>query len=329
MNDDPETTPPPMDPSAAQAPSSEPLSSTTQIISWPAPHDDLAAMDAPQYPPGLSMLPPRPKLIPHLGHFCVFVVLVIFTLIASAIATLVGLHIAMPRIPLGKLIAVIQQNIVIAIAMQGVWYGVLWGVCALIFGLWWKATAATSFAQGIHWNGAVMRRWAILLAGIGIATGFLITIAGNFVPMPKAPPILEDLTKSRAGAWILMAFGVTLAPLTEELAFRGLLLPGLINVFRWLEQRRAMTERAVRTVGIPLSILLTSIPFALMHAQQVSDSWGPVLLIGCVSIILCIVRLRTGSMASSVLVHAFYNLTLFTGLLIQTDGFRHLQKLKG
>jgi hypothetical protein len=54
-----------------------------------------------------------------------------------------------------------------------------------------------------------------------------------------------------------------------------------------------------------------------------------VLLIGCVSVVLCFVRLKTNSLASSIVVHSFYNLTLFTGLLIQTDGFRHLEKLKG
>ena len=32
--------------------------------------------------------------------------------------------------------------------------------------------------------------------------------------------------------------------------------------------------------------------------------------------------------AAGFLVHACYNLTLFTGLLIQTDGFKHLDKLK-
>ena len=327
MNDDPEYPPAPTDP--AQGPSAEPLSSTAQIINWPAPHDDLAQMEFSQYAANVRVLPPRPKFIPHLGHFCAFIALLVVTLIAALIGTLIVVHVEMPRVPLPKLPGVVAQNIVIGISMQVFWYGLLWGLCALVFGLWWKASAGMSFAQGIHWNSAVVRRWAVVLAGIGFATGLLITLAGNFVPMPKAPPILEDLTRSRLGAWILMAFGVTLAPLTEELAFRGLLLPGLVNVFRWLEQRRAITETVVRTVGIPLSVLLTSLPFALMHAQQVSDSWGPVLLIGCVSIVLCIVRLRTGSLASSVVVHAFYNLTLFTGLLIQTDGFRHLEKLKG
>lgn len=329
MIDDPEYRSASTDNATADS-SSAPLADNSSF-GWPAPHDDLARMQFPesQFSPGMPLTPAQPKLIPHLGHFCVFVVLVLFTLIGSAIATLVGLHIAMPRTPLPRLIGVVTQNIVIAISMQAVWYGVLWALTALVFGLWWKASAGISFAKGISWNGAAVRRWVFPLAGIGVATGLLITLAGNFVPMPKAPPILEDLTKSRAGAWFLMAFGVTLAPLTEELAFRGLLLPGLINVFRWLERQHSISESAVRNVGIPVSIVLTSIPFALMHAQQVSDAWGPVLLIGCVSIVLCIVRLRTRSMASSVIVHAFYNLMLFTGLLIQTDGFRHLEKLKG
>lgn len=147
--------------------------------------------------------------------------------------------------------------------------------------------------------------------------------------MPKAPPILKDLTNSTVGAWMLMAFGITLAPLTEELAFRGFLLPSLVNVFRWLERRGSMSEASVRALGIPIAIVLTSIPFAMVHAEQVSGSWGPLLLIGMVSVVLCIVRLATDSVACSFVVHACYNLTLFSGLLVQTDFFRHLDKLKG
>jgi membrane protease YdiL (CAAX protease family) len=209
--------------------------------------------------------------------------------------------------------------------MQAAIYLVLWALSALVFSLWWHR----SFAKGIHWNLPVAVRWCLLLAGLGLVTGLAITLAGNFLPMPKAPPILEDLTKSAAGAWALTVFGVTLAPLTEELAFRGFLLPSLVNIFRWLERKNIIGDTIVRTIGIPLSIVLTSIPFAFMHAAQVSNSWGPVLLIGLVSVILCIVRLTTDSVAAGVVVHACYNFTLFAGLLYQTDWYRHLDKLKG
>jgi uncharacterized protein len=338
MNDDPESPtaiPSPDDPgreSAAPEPASdaEPLHSTAQILSWPAPHDSLAAMQPAETetPAPVPVVPPPPRLIPNIGHFFVFLALVIPAFIGGYLLTILAVFFSDPRGGISHLFARLttltkSKDLLFAISMQGALYIVLWGLAALVFGLWWHG-----FLRGVQWNASAARRRIILLAIAGVATGFLITIAGNFVPMPKTAPILEDITTSRAGAWVLMIFGVTLAPLTEELAFRGFLLPSLINVFRWFQRKGAISESAVHFVGIPLSIVLTSIPFALMHAEQVSDSWGPVLLIGCVSIILCVVRLQMRSVAAGVLVHSFYNLTLFTGLFIQSDGFRHLDKLK-
>jgi membrane protease YdiL (CAAX protease family) len=272
----------------------------------------------------VARAPAPPRLIPNIGHALVFFALLIPSFIGAfliAFFTLVAvLH---PR-NMGAVGGLMMKNIVYATGMQAIWYGLLWGLAALIFSLWWHRR----FLDGVHWNAALARRWFPRLVLVGLLTGLAITLVGNFVPMPKAPPILEDLTKSASGAWMLMAFGVTIAPLTEELAFRGFLLPGFVNVFRWMERRQMIGEPAVRAIGIPISIVLTSIPFALMHSAQVSNSWGPVLLIGTVSVILCIVRLVTESVACGVVVHACYNFTLFVGLLYQTDWFRHLDKLK-
>ena len=335
MTDDPESLnaiPTPDDPgreSAGPEPvpgsESEPLHSTAQILSWPAPHDPLVAMQTAEPVP---IAPPQPRLLPHLGHTLVFAVLLLPALIGGYLLTVLAVFLSDPRGGISHLFARLAaltkaKDLLFAISMQGALYLVLWALAALVFGLWWGG-----FLRGIQWNASAARRRFVLLAIAGVATGFLITIAGNFVPMPKTAPILEDITTSRAGAWVLMIFGITLAPLTEELAYRGFLLPSLINIFRWLERKGSISESVVRLVGVPVCIVLTSIPFALMHAEQVSDSWGPVLLIGCVSVILCIVRLRMRSVAAGVLVHSFYNLTLFTGLLIQSDGFRHLDKLK-
>ncbi|MFZ0691638.1 MAG: CPBP family intramembrane glutamic endopeptidase [Acidobacteriaceae bacterium] len=279
----------------------------------------------PPPPPPLELVPkPPPRLIPNIGHVLVFILLLLPALIGGYLVALFSIYAAHPHVRLPVLMQQIGRNVIYAISMQAAIYIVLWALAALVFTLWWDRP----FLQGIHWNFPIALRWSLALAALGVFTGLGITLAGNFLPMPKAPPILEDLTKSAAGAWTLMAFGVTLAPLTEELAFRGFLLPSLINIFRWFQRKQMIGEAAVRTFGIPLSILLTSIPFALMHAQQVSNSWGPVLLIGCVSILLCVIRLATDSVAAGVVVHVCYNLTLFSGLLIQTDWFRHLDKLK-
>lgn len=284
-------------------------------------------------PPALELVPPPPlpKMIPHIGHVLVFLLLLLPSLIGGYVIALFAIYATHPHVRLPVLMQEMGRNVMYAVSMQAAIYLVLWALSALVFSLWWHR----SFANGIHWNLSTALRWFLALAGLGVVTGLAITIAGNFLPMPKAPPILEDLTKSAAGAWALTVFGITLAPLTEELAFRGFLLPSFVNIFRWLERKNVIGDSVVRSIGIPLSIILTSIPFAFMHAAQVSDarglssSWGPVFLIGLVSVILCIVRLTTDSVAAGVVVHACYNLTLFAGILYQTDWYRHLDKLKG
>ena len=268
---------------------------------------------------------PPPRLIPNLAHALVFFALLVPAFIGGWIVTFAVLRVVLQTVPTQAIILRVGHEVRYAITAQAIAYGIEWALAALVFSLWW----GRSLARGVHWNTAAAGRWFLRLALLGVATGLVITLTGNFLPMPKAPPILKDLTNSTVGAWMLMAFGITLAPLTEELAFRGFLLPSLVNGFRWFERRGAMSETTVRAVGIPVAIVLTSIPFAMVHAEQVSGSWGPLLLIGMVSVVLCIIRLITDSVACSFVVHACYNLTLFAGLLVQTDGFRHLDKLKG
>jgi hypothetical protein len=64
-----------------------------------------------------------------------------------------------------------------------------------------------------------------------------------------------------------------------------------------------------------------------MHAEQTARALGPFLLLVTVSLVLCWVRLSARSLAASVLVHASYNLLLFSLMLLGTGGFRHLDKL--
>ena len=73
--------------------------------------------------------------------------------------------------------------------------------------------------------------------------------------------------------------------------------------------------------------IAASLPFAAMHAAQTGYTLGPFLLLICVSLVLCWVRLSTRSLAASTLVHASYNLILFVLSFVLTDGFKHLDKL--
>lgn len=206
---------------------------------------------------------------------------------------------------------------------QAVPYLALLGLATLLFGALWHRP----FWKAIHWNASTTpRRWLPLI-GVGIVLGLASTVGGNYLPMPKEAPILNDLMHSTMGAWLMFLFGTTGAPLVEELAFRGFLLPSLVNFLRGRERRGAVSPALAKWFGVPLAILLTSAPFALLHSLQVSNAWAPLLLIGMVSIALCAVRLWTNSLAASTLVHATYNFCLFAGMMVASDGFRHLEKL--
>ena len=71
----------------------------------------------------------------------------------------------------------------------------------------------------------------------------------------------------------------------------------------------------------------TVIPFVLLHADQLAHAWGVLGVLYGVSVVLSFVRIRTHSLACSVLLHATYNFSIFAVILLTTGGFRHLDKL--
>jgi hypothetical protein len=211
------------------------------------------------------------------------------------------------------------------VTSEAIGYALTVAFAAIVFPIWWQRP----FALGIHWNWSSARKRIWWLAALGLAVGFSMSLFGSFLPMPKDPPIVKDIISTTAGAWVMFLFAITGAQLFEEFAFRGFLLPSLINLFRWLGRREVLSPAAANAIGAPLSVVLTTVPFALMHSPQVSAAWGHLLLIGIVSLVLCAVRLSLNSLAASTIVHAAYNFTLFAGIMISTGGFRHLDKLAG
>jgi hypothetical protein len=120
------------------------------------------------------------------------------------------------------------------------------------------------------------------------------------------------------------------------MAFRGFLLPALCTAYDWTSEHfTGNRPRWPDVTGHPrwsfsamaAGSVLTSIPFALMHAEQTGYSLGPFLLLVSVSLVLCWVRLSTKSLAASVLVHSSYNFLLFSLMLAGTGGFQHLDRM--
>jgi membrane protease YdiL (CAAX protease family) len=162
------------------------------------------------------------------------------------------------------------------------------------------------FLAAIHWN------WPSNLA-VYVLAGFVLSVSlqvvAHFLPIPKDLPI-DNFFRTPAEAWALGILSITLAPLMEELFFRGFLYPVL-----------------ARGIGVPIAVFLTALAFALLHGAQLMFSWGPVLVIFLVGLVLTIVRAKTNSVAAGVLMHMAYNGTITVAMYAATDGFRHLEKL--
>jgi len=163
----------------------------------------------------------------------------------------------------------------------------------------------TRFWHAIRWNWPGIA--GVSLVGLGVLMLGL-DLLGRFLPMPKETPFDQFFARP-SDAYLTVAFAVSLGPLMEELFFRGFLYPVL-----------------ARRLGVVWGILLTALPFGLIHFFQYGRSWGAVLIIFLVGVVLTTVRAVTKSVASSFLAHVGYNGTLMVLAAWQTDGFRHMDK---
>jgi uncharacterized protein len=161
------------------------------------------------------------------------------------------------------------------------------------------------FGEAIRW------RWpgvaAVNFLGIGVLM-LSLDFFGRFLPMPKTTPFDQFFAKP-FDAYLTAAFAVTLGPLMEELFFRGFLYPVI-----------------ARRIGVFGGILLTALPFGLIHMMQYGYAWGAVLVIFLVGVVLTTVRAMTKSVAASFLAHIGYNGALMVLAAAATGGFRHMEK---
>ena len=266
--------------------------------------------------------------IPHLGHVVILTLLALVALFCASLFARVGIYFHLfGATTLGQA----ANEIHYTLGTEGIFYILTYVGCLLLFPLLWRR----GFMDGLQWEGATAwRRRAHLFSAAGACFALAI-VNGLLLPGPADAPI-DKMFRLPGAAWMLFIFGVTLAPFFEELAFRGFLLPALCTAFDWMAEKvggeppHSLSEDGHPRWSIPAMIAaatITSIFFAFMHADQTGYAVGPFLLLVCVSIVLCSVRLGMRSLAASVLVHAAYNFMLFSLMFLGTSGFRHLDKM--
>jgi uncharacterized protein len=288
-----------------------PIDETPQVYSWPDPEP-----------------PPPTTRIPHLGHVGLLAVLLFLGYVGSILLARVALYFHLWGIYSTQKAA---TDVHYTIGFMAAVYLIMFAGALLLFPPLWRE----DFFAGLQWNAYSARHRLGALLGAASICFLLAMVDELLLPGPAKAPI-DQLFDSRTAAWLLFGFGVTFAPFFEEMIFRGFLLPSLCTAFDWsVDQYTGTPSRPLDPHGHPqwsfpamiFASVATSVPFALMHAEQTAWSLGPFLLLVCVSLVLSWARLATRSLAASVLVHASYNFLLFSLMLLGTSGFRHLDKM--
>jgi membrane protease YdiL (CAAX protease family) len=180
-------------------------------------------------------------------------------------------------------------------------YGLLFGALRVMFQLeygrpFWRSLGWTDFRAPFFW---------VVISGL--ATAYAVAILANsLIHIPETANPMTRMLEDRTSVILMAVFGTTIAPLCEELIFRGFLQPLL-----------------VRSLGVFSGILAAAIPFGLLHYAEYGDSWRHAILICLAGVAFGWMRQLTGSTRASVIMHGSYNALFFIALIAQRRGMPH------
>jgi uncharacterized protein len=249
------------------------------------------------FPP--SPMPPRDPVWTG-WDVALIAVLAFISMVVLQIAVLVAAKLLI--YPQSSLPDVAQKPILLLLSQFLIYIPVAVCMFALVEGKY-----HVPFWQAIRWNWPQGQR-ALLALALGAVTLLILGLLQSVLPMPKDTPF-DHLFDRPRDAFLLALLAVTVGPLMEELFFRGFLYPVL-----------------ERRIGAAWAIVLTALPFGLLHLQQYGWAWAAGFVIFLVGVVCGAVRAATKSVASSFLVHVGYNGAQMVILLFATQGFRHMEK---
>lgn len=122
------------------------------------------------------------------------------------------------------------------------------------------------FWQAVSWRWPSGRSWLGFLIAGGVTAVTLGVLASKLLPMPKSLP-MDRYFGDQMSAYLMVFFGVAVAPLAEELLFRGFLYPVLD---RWLQTAFMLPQR-LRRGGLWISVM---VGWAYLIHRMPSPGWG-------------------------------------------------------
>lgn len=241
---------------------------------------------SPEIPPPETLAPeaPQPESYPFWGYFDLFA-FVLLGMLGLLVESLVA----------GMLLKITHaKQAVVLFPAQVLLYGFLLGSLAWMF----RRYYGRPFWQSLRWSPAALNAPFATMCGVGAAFGVIFGSVLLRTPDMNSP--MKDLLSDPTSMVLLAVLGVTLAPLCEEIVFRGFLQPLL-----------------VRSLGAAGGVLLAGTLFGLMHLPEYGYSWRHAVLLSGAGSAFGWMRYRSGSTKAAVVMHAAYNGVFF--VLLATE----------
>jgi membrane protease YdiL (CAAX protease family) len=236
----------------------------------------------------LESLPPTPP--PERDPFWSYADLLIFAGLAIP-CMLLGLGVVKAAFWILQLHPAVKTWELLAEQFAG--FVLLLGALAALF----RTQYDRSFWRSLGWVTPRLPFYSIVASGVGLVMAIL--LFGALIRTPNTPNPLTDLLKDPTSLILVAVFGSIVAPVWEELVFRGFLQPLL-----------------VRSLGAVAGILATALPFGLLHFYEYGKSWRHVLLISLSGVAFGWMRQATGSTKAAAGMHSAYNAFQFALLLM-------------
>jgi uncharacterized protein len=140
----------------------------------------------------------------------------------------------------------------------------------------------------------------LLAAVVGVVMAIALSALGQLLRTPEND-LIDKLVNSWSSFILFALTAAVVAPLFEELLFRGFLQPLLS-----------------RTFGLVAGVLITAALFGSLHLFQYSLAWQYALIIFLAGAVFGWVRARTGSVIPSTIMHCCFNSVSVIAYLISS-----------
>ena len=250
-------------------------------------------------PPPTAALPLPPREIWKFRDLLLFLAFLPFALFVSDVGVLGGYSILHPFTKWRLRLDLLQTDTIFLLIQQCCFYLLIVTFLFLLA----RFQHRRPLWKSLGWSRLTIKQISGYLAG-GIALAAAMTLALALLPDKQEFP-LEKLFNSRTASFAIGAFAISVAPVVEELVFRGLLF--------------AIFERVL---GLNFAVIATAILFAGLHIPEYWHAWNHMAMILVVGLAFSLARGASGSLAPSTILHIGYNALIITFLFFSTQHFR-------